>query len=101
SEFRLNITATDAGGLSTFIVAPVFVNDINDNAPVFEKPSYEFRIAEGSYEDYVVGQISATDADFGENGNITYTILQKREDFSQMPLSIKKDGSLIVHGELD
>lgn len=101
TEFRLNITAKDAGGLSTFIVAPIFVNDINDNAPVFEKASYEFRISEGTYEDFVVGQIIASDADFGENGNITYSILQKREDFSQMPLSITKDGSLLVQGELD
>uniref|UniRef100_A0A8D8TPP1 Cadherin-89D n=1 Tax=Cacopsylla melanoneura TaxID=428564 RepID=A0A8D8TPP1_9HEMI len=101
TEFRLNITATDAGGLSTFIVAPIFVNDVNDNAPVFEKSSYEFRIPEGVYDDLVVGQVTATDADFGENGNISYSILQKREDFSQMPLSITKDGSILIQGELD
>lgn len=101
TEFRVNITATDTGGLSTFIVVPVYVNDINDNAPVFEKSSYEFRIAEGSYDNFVVGQITATDADFGENGNITYSILQKREEFTHMPLIIKNDGSLLVQGELD
>ena len=52
----------------------VTVLDENDNDPVFHQSSYNSAI----YEDIGVGvsvlRVEATDADIGDNGNVTYYI---------------------------
>ena len=52
----------------------VFVDDVNDNAPVFELDEYEFTIPEESSPQTVVGQTVAMDADLGDGGEVSYYI---------------------------
>lgn len=65
---------------------------------MFEKPWYTFDISEGDYKHMVLGKIVATDDDYGDNANITYT-LQSTElhPFYVTPLT----GILKMNGELD
>ncbi len=51
------------------------VEDENDNWPVFYPPVYESKIPENTEAGQFVIAITANDADFGENGNITYAII--------------------------
>lgn len=99
SEFLVNFTAIDGGGLLDSVVVRIKVEDVNDNAPVFEKPRYEFSVAEGTYEDSYIGRVVAKDADFGDNGNVTYTVLHKPN--SSLPFSVTSEGRVQVSAELD
>ncbi|XP_068723315.1 protocadherin-1-like [Montipora capricornis] len=52
----------------------VTIYDINDNAPVFENSFYQKRISEDVSHKTEVITVKATDADFGRNSLLTYTI---------------------------
>lgn len=101
SEFRLNISAIDSGDLRDNLTIKIFVRDYNDHAPVFEKSFYNFDAVEGYYTDHMLGKIEASDADFGQNANITYTLLAQMEN-ELLPFSIGDySGVLRVNGDLD
>lgn len=98
TEILLNISAVDAGGLSDHTVIKFKVIDINDHVPMFERPWYTFDISEGDYKHMVLSKIVATDDDFGDNANITYTLqASEMHPFYVTPLT----GILKVNGELD
>lgn len=74
------------------------VIDVNDHAPVFEKPWYTFDISEGYYMHMVIGKIAANDDDYGDNANITYSLISNEtHPFNITPLG----GILKINGELD
>lgn len=55
-------------------VVTVLVADINDNAPYFVQPHYELQVEENNQPGLSLLQISASDADSGENGMVTYRL---------------------------
>lgn len=72
--------------------------DVNDHAPMFEKPWFTFDISEGYYMHMVLGKIVATDEDYGDNANITYSLISNEtHPFYITP----SNGILKVNGELD
>ncbi|XP_071089001.1 protocadherin Fat 4-like [Haliotis cracherodii] len=75
-SFELWIEANDGGNpaLSEYKMMRVSVEDDNDNAPRFQESSYNTSIPENVQKGYSVKQLSATDLDSNENGQITYTI---------------------------
>lgn len=99
SEFRLNISAFDGGDLSDHISIRIFVKDVNDHYPMFKKSWYNFNVEEAQYSRRVLGKVDATDADFGQNANLTYFIQPSSKDipFEISPLT----GVFSVNGELD
>ena len=52
----------------------VIVEDINDNAPEFDKQLYELTIQEETHTSTTI-RVSAVDADSGVNGKVTYGLL--------------------------
>ena len=103
TDFFLNITATDGGGLMDNITVRIHVKDINDHAPVFRKSWYNFDLEEGFHSGRILGSVQAMDADFGNNAKIIYSILQNEHDgVSVFPFRISEsDGILTVTGEID
>ncbi|KAL3277702.1 hypothetical protein HHI36_013047 [Cryptolaemus montrouzieri] len=100
SEFRLNISATDNGGLKDHILVRFHIRDINDHPPVFKKSWYNFDTEESSYNRRVLGVIGANDADFGTNANVSYEINPGEDD--DLPFSISPyTGVLSINGLLD
>ncbi|CAH0583302.1 unnamed protein product [Chrysodeixis includens] len=99
AEFRLNISALDGGELSDNISIRLFIKDINDHFPMFKKSWYSFNVEEAQYTRRVLGKVDATDADFGQNANLTYFIQPVSKDlpFEISPLT----GVFSVNGELD
>ncbi|XP_038157733.1 protocadherin gamma-A12-like [Cyprinodon tularosa] len=73
-EINLLLTALDGGSpqRSGTVVIHVTVLDANDNAPVFSQAVYKASLPENSPLDTVVVTVSATDADDGVNGDVTY-----------------------------
>lgn len=50
--------------------------DANDNTPVFSPTSYTFYVSYYAAAGTIVGSVTATDADTGKYGKITYTLDQ-------------------------
>ncbi|XP_077387719.1 protocadherin gamma-A12-like isoform X46 [Festucalex cinctus] len=74
SEMNLLLTALDGGSAqkSGTVVIHVKVLDANDNAPVFSKAVYKASLPENSPPETIIIKVSATDADEGVNGDVTY-----------------------------
>ncbi|KAF3838390.1 hypothetical protein F7725_010158 [Dissostichus mawsoni] len=73
-EIMFLLTAFDGGSpqKSGTVVIHVTVLDANDNVPVFSQAVYEASLPENSPQDTLVIRVSATDADEGINGEVTY-----------------------------
>ncbi|XP_078248605.1 protocadherin gamma-B7-like isoform X12 [Pogona vitticeps] len=86
-EYNITITATDKGNppLSTQKVIPLQISDINDNAPAFEKSTYNIYVPENNPSGASIFTIKATDPDMGQNARITYSILQS--NIEDLPIS--------------
>ncbi|XP_058533435.1 protocadherin gamma-B4 isoform X14 [Ochotona princeps] len=76
-EYNVTITATDRGKppLSSSVSVTVHIADVNDNAPVFQQPSYVVHVAENNPPGASIAQVSASDPDLGSNGQVTYSIV--------------------------
>uniref|UniRef100_UPI0037E8A37A protocadherin-23 n=1 Tax=Semicossyphus pulcher TaxID=241346 RepID=UPI0037E8A37A len=74
TEYALTVWASDYLHQTTGEVK-VQVLDVNDNAPVFTKVSYQVELSELVSADTLVLSVSATDRDSGLNGKITYRLL--------------------------
>ncbi|KTG32915.1 hypothetical protein cypCar_00019140 [Cyprinus carpio] len=95
----LTVRATDSV-TGTFAEAKVEIDveDINDNAPVFQSLSYVTDMSEGLPIGTSVLQVSAVDNDSGRNSDITYQLVDKENEFFEIdPLS----GILVTSQVLD
>ncbi|XP_034036954.1 protocadherin gamma-C5-like isoform X5 [Thalassophryne amazonica] len=79
-EYNIEIKATDSGSppLSNQKTVSVSVTDVNDNPPVFTQSSYNVYLKENGLPGSILFSVSASDADFGENSKIFYSILDSK-----------------------
>lgn len=77
AEYNLTVVAEDLGSppLRTLKEYTIRLNDENDNAPVFSKPVYEVSLMENNAPGAYITTIVATDLDLGQNGKISYELL--------------------------
>ncbi|KAL3276610.1 hypothetical protein HHI36_011982, partial [Cryptolaemus montrouzieri] len=97
--YFLNVTVYDLGKpkKSASRVLPITVLDVNDNAPKFEKSLASFRVTENALNGTAIFRANATDADFGSNAKVTYSLATDTKDFSVD----KTTGVLTVSNNLD
>ncbi|NWS38155.1 PCD18 protein, partial [Probosciger aterrimus] len=78
SEYSLTVIAEDKGtpSLSTVKHFTVQISDENDNPPRFQTNRYEVVILENNSPGAYITSVTATDPDLGDNGQVTYTILE-------------------------
>ncbi|XP_033989876.1 protocadherin gamma-A11-like [Trematomus bernacchii] len=102
-EINLLLTALDGGSpqRSGTVVIHVTVLDANDNAPVFSQAVYKASLPENSPVDTLVVTVSATDADEGVNGYVTYEFGHVTEDFKKIFSIDRKVGEIRVIGPVD
>ncbi|XP_017285390.1 cadherin EGF LAG seven-pass G-type receptor 1 isoform X2 [Kryptolebias marmoratus] len=95
-QFVLTVTASD-GTLSD--TAQVFINvtDANTHRPVFQSANYQVTLCESDPVGSVVGVISATDEDTGENARITYAMEDNVPEFKIDP----DTGTITTQTEID
>uniref|UniRef100_A0A667XTE9 Protocadherin-16 n=1 Tax=Myripristis murdjan TaxID=586833 RepID=A0A667XTE9_9TELE len=72
----ITVVATDGGKppLSSTSVVNIILQDINDNEPVFERNFYNISIKENTAPGTCILEVTATDADGGSFGSITYSL---------------------------
>ncbi len=99
----LLLTANDGGDpqLSGTIQIHVTVLDANDNAPVFTQKVYKAILTENAAMGVKLTTVSATDADEGSNGHVTYYVASK-DDIVRNIFSIDQhSGDVTVNGLVD
>ncbi|XP_030594775.1 protocadherin gamma-A12-like isoform X41 [Archocentrus centrarchus] len=102
-EMKLLLTAVDGGSpqRSGTAVIHVIVLDANDNAPVFSEAVYTASLPENSDLRTPVIRVSASDADEGVNGEVTYEF-SRLPDKSRKLFSLDpKTGEILVTGLID
>ncbi len=103
NEITLIVTAVDGGTppRSGTVAIHVTVLDANDNAPVFSQAVYKVSLPENSPLGTVVVTVSATDADEGQNGEVTYEF-SRISDRARTLFSLDSNtGAIRVTGSLD
>ncbi|XP_064161567.1 cadherin-22-like [Anguilla rostrata] len=77
-RYELVVKATDMagqmGGLSGSTTVTIVITDVNDSPPRFPQKMYQFSVSEGAAVGTPVGRVMATDADMGENTDMSYLI---------------------------
>ena len=99
-QFELEVTAADGGTppLSARQRIAMVVDDVNDHTPVFGHPSYEASLLESTSVNDRFFSLTASDADEGKNGFISYEITHGNE---QEKFGIFPDGYLYIKSALD
>ncbi|XP_068570894.1 protocadherin gamma-A4-like isoform X32 [Cebidichthys violaceus] len=102
-DINLLLTALDGGSpqRSGTVVIHVTVLDANDNAPVFSQAVYKASLPENSPPDTIVINVSATDADEGVNGDVTYHFGHVSDDDVNVFSIDPKTGEIKVTGVID
>ncbi|XP_071001261.1 protocadherin gamma-A12-like [Oncorhynchus clarkii lewisi] len=102
-DIKLLLTAMDGGSpkRSGTVVIHVTVLDANDNAPVFNQAVYKASLPENYALDTVAVTVSATDADEGVNGEVTYDFDHISDDDKKVFSIDRKGGIIKVIGSVD
>ncbi|XP_076332831.1 LOW QUALITY PROTEIN: protein dachsous-like [Tachypleus tridentatus] len=81
-QYILILRAEDSGvpSLSSTMTLTVEVQDVNDNVPEFEKPSYQVNILESLPINSQFLQVTATDRDTGNNARLSYKLTGGDQD---------------------
>ncbi|XP_008303204.1 protocadherin beta-14-like [Stegastes partitus] len=102
-HLSLVLTAVDGGEpqMSGTMQILITVLDANDNAPVFTKSVYKATVAENSPKGTVVTTVSASDADHGSNGRITYSIRNTLDNVRHLFEVNEHTGEVRLIGNID
>uniref|UniRef100_UPI0009B45934 protocadherin beta-16-like n=1 Tax=Monopterus albus TaxID=43700 RepID=UPI0009B45934 len=102
-EIKLVLTALDGGSpqRSGTAIIHITVLDANDNAPVFSQAVYKASLPENAPLDTLAVAVSATDADAGHNGDITYNFDHVSGDHVSIFSLDHKTGEIRVTGSTD
>ncbi|XP_075902596.1 protocadherin gamma-A11-like isoform X38 [Nelusetta ayraudi] len=104
NEFlSLALTAFDGGEpqMSGTMQILITVLDANDNAPVFTQSVYKGTVAENAEKGTIVTTVSASDADHGLNGKISYSIANTLDDVRNIFNVNKDNGVVTLIGRVD
>ncbi|XP_056238378.1 protocadherin gamma-A5-like isoform X30 [Seriola aureovittata] len=76
SEYNITLTCSDEGvpSLSSSVTLTLQISDVNDNAPVFERSSYEAYIVENNTPGLSIFTVKARDADWNQNARVSYIL---------------------------
>ncbi|XP_065814769.1 protocadherin gamma-A11-like [Labrus bergylta] len=102
-EINVLLAALDGGSpqKSGTVVIHVTVLDANDNVPVFSQTVYKASLPENSPLGTVVLTVSATDADEGLNGDVTYDFGHISDDMKSIFSIDHKTGELKLTATID
>ncbi|KAM4555052.1 uncharacterized protein PAE49_014235 [Odontesthes bonariensis] len=102
-KLLLTLTAVDGGEpqRSGTLKIHVTVRDTNDNAPVFTQPIFKASVKENVPKGTLVVSLSATDADEGMNGRVTYHLNRMSSNIAEIFQLDENSGDLTVNGMID
>ncbi|XP_036431590.1 protocadherin beta-16-like [Colossoma macropomum] len=74
--YNISVICADEGSpsLSSSVTLSLQISDVNDNAPVFERSSYEASIPENNTPGLSIFTVRARDADWNQNARVSYIL---------------------------
>lgn len=77
--YQIRIVAKDGGAPQKvgILNVDILVTDMNDNKPVFDQPTYNVSVEEGTPKGATVLKVNAVDIDSGANGKVSYRIKER------------------------
>ncbi|XP_070994975.1 protocadherin gamma-C5-like isoform X1 [Oncorhynchus clarkii lewisi] len=104
ASFRLLLTALDGGqpekSGSTLLLITIL--DVNDNAPVFDMSIKKVSVLENVEKGTLVTKLNATDADYAQNGEVSFLFSKYTPDRVLKLFSVdSKTGEVRVNGHVD
>nr|XP_033783043.1 protocadherin-1 isoform X2 [Geotrypetes seraphini] len=102
-SYDLTIRVQDGGNppRASSALLRITILDMNDNAPKFEKMSYEAELSENSPIGHSVLQVKANDSDQGANAEMDYTFHQAPEIVRRLLRLDRSTGLITVQGLID
>ncbi|XP_069052242.1 protocadherin gamma-A3-like isoform X3 [Lepisosteus oculatus] len=102
-ELSLVLTAADGGNpqKSGTLKINIVVLDANDNPPVFTQSLYRASVFEDAIKGTLVTTVTATDADKGSNGRVTYFLSRITDNALDLFQLEQNTGKITVAGSLD
>ncbi|CAK6977284.1 protocadherin gamma-A4-like isoform X3, partial [Scomber scombrus] len=87
SEYNITVTCSDEGvpSLSSSVTLTLQISDVNDNAPVFDRSSYEAYIKENNTPGLSIFTVKARDDDWNQNARVSYIL--EDSSFNGVPVS--------------
>ncbi|KAI4879797.1 hypothetical protein NFI96_008842 [Prochilodus magdalenae] len=103
SSYTLLLEAFDGGSPKKTgqMILDVTVQDINDNAPVFNQSRYHTMISENLQPGNNILQVFASDADEGDNGLVLYEINRRQSDPDHYFVIDSRTGVITLNKPLD
>ncbi|KAF1394297.1 hypothetical protein PFLUV_G00025060 [Perca fluviatilis] len=103
STYTLSLEAFDGGSpkRTDQMTLDITVQDINDNAPVFNQSRYHAIISENLQPGSNILQVFATDADEGDNGMVLYEINRRQSDPERYFVIDSRTGIITLNKPLD
>ncbi|XP_023698684.2 protocadherin gamma-A12-like isoform X45 [Paramormyrops kingsleyae] len=76
SEYNISVICTDEGipSLSSRVILTLKISDVNDNAPVFHKSSYDAYVIENNPPGLSILSVAAADPDWNQNARVSYLL---------------------------
>ena len=96
-ELRLN--AIDRGGLVGSTLIHIIIDDANDNAPIFNREKYKVQITESMPIGETILTLSATDADAGLNGQVSFSYNSLVSEKTRLMFPLNEETGEITVGE--
>uniref|UniRef100_A0AC34RJJ9 Cadherin domain-containing protein n=1 Tax=Panagrolaimus sp. JU765 TaxID=591449 RepID=A0AC34RJJ9_9BILA len=78
-NYEFTVTVKDARHRSAIVPVHITVIGVDEFAPIFSKSSYTFEIPVGAEVGQRIGNVLATDDDFGQDGKISYSISDEEQ----------------------
>ena len=90
---NFTIGAVDGGGNTQVVPIYVEITDINDNNPMFDREQFTGMVSENADVGTQVLVVTATDADLGEFGDLTYSLTGGNGAFTIDPVTVSRHTS--------
>ncbi|XP_060714973.1 neural-cadherin [Tachysurus vachellii] len=102
-SYLLVVEARDGGGMTGTATAAIHVTDVNDHTPRFLDRSCSARIPESSEPNTALLDLVAEDADAGENGQLTFSVVSgdPEQKFYMVSHRQEQRGTLRLKKRLD
>ena len=98
-EYHFLVVAEDAGGLAATAEVAVYILDVNEFRPEFERLTRNFLISESTAAGTVLEQVTASDRDVGPvYGRVTFSLIPK--DNETLPFEIGPESGNITLKEM-
>ncbi|XP_015435266.1 PREDICTED: cadherin-related tumor suppressor [Dufourea novaeangliae] len=97
-EAWIEVRDSDTPALRSVVQLLINVTDANDNAPIMEASIYNATVPEDEYPPLFVGKVFARDRDSGENGQVSYYLVN---DFAETFVIDSDTGEISTNAKLD